>query len=102
MGSGWAGTAAVAVICVGAWLTPAAPPTAAVAAAWPRHETTGTPASASSGNGNNALLTNVTVGPPGVSAATGDLGSLFDSTSQMVVPKSASLAAGSQAITITM
>ena len=98
----WSRTTAVAVICISAWLVPAASAAAAVAGAWNMDETTGTTAFDTSGNGNNGLLTNVTVGAPGISGAPDDFGYLFDSTSQMVVPKSAGLAAGSQAITITM
>lgn len=78
--------------------TPAAA-SAAVVAQWNMDETTGTTAFDSSGNGHNGALTNVTLGLPGSS---GTAFGFNGASSTMIVPKSASLAAGNADVTVTM
>ncbi|HYX86445.1 MAG TPA: LamG-like jellyroll fold domain-containing protein [Gaiellales bacterium] len=76
---------------------------AAVAGQWRMNETSGSTAFDSSGNGNNGALTNVTLGLTGSSGAAGDHAFGFNGhSSKMVIPKSASLAAGSADVTVTM
>jgi hypothetical protein len=76
---------------------------AGVVGQWNMDEVSGSTAFDSSGNGNDGALTNVTLGLPGRSGASGDHGYGFNGhSSTMVIPKRASLAAGNAEVAVTI
>jgi Concanavalin A-like lectin/glucanases superfamily len=80
---------------------------ASVVGEWKMDEPSGSTAFDSSGNGNNAALTNVTLGHPGSPGGTADADLDYSfgfngHSSTMIIPKRASLAAGNAEVTVTM
>lgn len=94
---------AIVMGCTGFLVASPVAAAAAVAGQWNMDETSGATALDSSENGNDGALTNVTLKLPGSSGVPDDYAFGFNGhSSTMIIPKSASLAAGSADVKVSM